>query len=329
MKYTKARFEITSKCDLACTHCYRLSYWKWTLWRDLSTEEVIATIDYLAQNWLKKIKLLWWEFFVRWDYLQILEHLKEKWVSTFLISNWLAISEEVINKIRDMNISLLSISIEWPHEINNAIRWYNLDYDKLVINITNAAKHLPVCISTTIQKENIDYIEDIYKLFENKWIKYIHFPVFMARTKEEIDQTQDILWEDIKMLPYNWENYFTQNDYIGKNLEILEKVKEFKQKYWIDYLITPIMNDSRIPDLYTKKLRKSAKLDCTFLKQPVINNNWDVHFCPFMRIKLWNIKENSLNNIYSSERYKNLLNLTYKNNLLPVCERCCWLEISE
>lgn len=329
MEYKKARFEITSKCDLSCKHCYRFSYWKWTLGLDLPTKEVIDIIDYLVDKWLKKVKLLWWEVFVRKDYYEILNYFTEKWVEIFLISNWLALTTDVLENIKKCNIKLLSISIEWPKDINNIIRWYNLDYEKLIENTLNSVKYFKVCISTTLQKENIDYIEDLFKMFEGVWIEYIHIPVFMARTKEEILESTKILWEDIKLLPYLWDNYFTNKDYVEKNLKVLKDLEKYKEKYWVKYLITPILEEWNIGDLYMKNMRLKYKLDCTFLKQPIINNNWDVQLCPFMRIKIWNIKENTLDEIYNTDKYKNLRNKIYENNLLPVCERCCWLEVKK
>ena len=44
-------------------------------------------------------------------------------------------------------------------------------------------------------------------------------------------------------------------------------------------------------------------------------------------IHLWNLKNNTLDEIYDTNQYKNLLKKVYDNNLLPVCERCCWLEV--
>jgi hypothetical protein len=164
-------------------------------------------------------------------------------------------------------------------------------------------------------------------MFEWTGIEYIHIPVFMARTKEEVFETTKILWEDIKLLLYLWDNYFTDNDYVEKNLDVIKNLGKYKEKYWINYLTTPILWDADIKDLYEKSMRNKYELDCTFLKQPVINNNWDIQLCPFMRIKLWNLKNNTLDEIYDTDKYKNLLKKVYDNNLLPVCERCCWLEV--
>lgn len=327
MEYRKARFEITAKCDLACKHCYRSSYGKWTLWKDMSTEEIKHILDYLVDKWLKKVKLLWGEVLIRDDYIEILEYCTDKWLDIFLISNGLALTEDVLERIKDTNITLLSISIEWPKAVNNKIRWYDMDYDKLVRNIKNAAKYFPTCIGVTVQKENIDHLEEIFRMFAGSWIKYIHLPVFMARTQKEIQESEALLGEPIRLLPHTWCEYLREEWYIQKNLNLFERLKRYKEKYGIDYSVTPLVPEEAFDQLYRKGMRDKYTLDCVFLNQIILNNDWDVHLCPFIRIKLGNIKEDSLEKIYDNDRYKKMIDVIHEKNLLPVCERCCWIRV--
>ncbi|MBC8500036.1 MAG: SPASM domain-containing protein [Candidatus Atribacteria bacterium] len=64
---------------------------------------------------------------------------------------------------------------------------------------------------------------------------------------------------------------------------------------------------------------------CTFVwKSLFISPNGDIIPCQFFIYKLGNIKTDSLENIWNSERYRKL-RLRLKKGLLPGCARCCKL----
>jgi hypothetical protein len=52
------------------------------------------------------------------------------------------------------------------------------------------------------------------------------------------------------------------------------------------------------------------------------------YFCPFIRIEVGDLTEQSLEEIWTGERYVALRQKLVQNGLFPVCRRCCKVELS-
>lgn len=58
-----------------------------------------------------------------------------------------------------------------------------------------------------------------------------------------------------------------------------------------------------------------------------INAQGEVIFCPFIKKPFGNLLEQSFEEIWNNEEFKQFRKKLVKNNLAPVCSRCCRLGI--
>jgi MoaA/NifB/PqqE/SkfB family radical SAM enzyme len=53
-----------------------------------------------------------------------------------------------------------------------------------------------------------------------------------------------------------------------------------------------------------------------------------VYFCPFIRIEVGDLTRQTLEDVWSSDRYVSLRRKLVENGIFPVCRRCCKVELS-
>src|SRR6056297_1427737 len=106
---------ITDQCNRKCTYC---SIWKRPN-RDLSTSQVFGIIDALAESGTMRISFTGGEPLLRKDMADIICYVHEKGIETKLNSNGSLVKE----KIGALgNLDMLTLSLEGPQEIHDAIR---------------------------------------------------------------------------------------------------------------------------------------------------------------------------------------------------------------
>ena len=52
-----------------------------------------------------------------------------------------------------------------------------------------------------------------------------------------------------------------------------------------------------------------------------------VYFCPFIRVEVGDLSEQSLEEIWNGERYVEMRRRLLEHKLFPVCRRCCKVEL--
>ncbi|MFQ5792169.1 MAG: SPASM domain-containing protein, partial [Acidobacteriota bacterium] len=52
-----------------------------------------------------------------------------------------------------------------------------------------------------------------------------------------------------------------------------------------------------------------------------------VHFCPFIRVEVGDLRKQSLEEIWNGRRYVDLRKKLLDHGIFPVCRRCCKVEL--
>jgi MoaA/NifB/PqqE/SkfB family radical SAM enzyme len=102
--------EITSKCNLACVHCYAESC-RSSHKRDMANNEVKYIIDQITDAGAIEIFLTGGEVLVRPDFEDIYVYAKKKGLIVALLSNAVLFNERIINTIMEYPVSIVSITM--------------------------------------------------------------------------------------------------------------------------------------------------------------------------------------------------------------------------
>lgn len=130
---TKARLEITTRCNINCVHCSSTDYRTPKEW---TTEEALQVFDDMISNGIDQVDFLGGEPFFRKDILHLLSYLDERGIRTIVTTNGLLLDEDTIGsllKMRHLNGIFFSIDGA-SREVFEAIRGKN-NYEKVLINL--------------------------------------------------------------------------------------------------------------------------------------------------------------------------------------------------
>lgn len=120
------QWDITKRCNLRCKHCRSTDYYegdKGEKIKDLTTEEVFNTLKELANNGVNRIHFLGGEPFMREDMLDIVKYASKLGIVCSINTNGTLITKEVIEKLFDSNVYLLTFSLDGASpETNDRIR---------------------------------------------------------------------------------------------------------------------------------------------------------------------------------------------------------------
>jgi heme b synthase len=158
-------WEITRSCNLYCAHC-RGSASSTSYSGELTTDECFRLVDQILEVGKPIIILTGGEPLVRSDVLQIAKYAVNKGLRVVMGTNGTLITEEMAWKLKEVPISRLGISLDFPvAELQDEFRGQIGAFDAVMAGIANARKAgIEVQINSTITKLNVNYLEELLTL---------------------------------------------------------------------------------------------------------------------------------------------------------------------
>ena len=147
------QFELTSKCNLKCIHCYNVPEKKKL---ELSTERIKSILDELSYEGALFMGFTGGEILCREDFFEIAGHARKRNFALRLYTNATLITHEVADKIRDIQPLTVEVSLYAtnPH-IHDRITGVPGSYAKTMSAINMLKKRgVNIVIKTVIMKEN-------------------------------------------------------------------------------------------------------------------------------------------------------------------------------
>lgn len=115
-----AVWEITLKCNLACSHCgSRAGHARA---KELSPEEALDLVRQMAEVGIKEVTLIGGEAFLRPDWLQIAEAINQAGMLCSMTTGGYGISLETARKMKEAGIATVSVSIDGLEETHDRLR---------------------------------------------------------------------------------------------------------------------------------------------------------------------------------------------------------------
>ncbi len=187
MSLTKAQdffiqWHLTERCNLRCTHCYQSDN-KST---ELSFAEIgntVAEIGDLVETWSAHYDLSFspsfnitgGEPFLRADLFDILEEIRRLQADIYLLSNGTLISREKAQRLIELGVRGVQISMEGPEEVHERIRGKG-SFSASLRGVGNLLKaEMPVTLNVTLSDINADYVMDLVALSRSIGVQKLGF----------------------------------------------------------------------------------------------------------------------------------------------------------
>lgn len=180
----------TRTCNLKCRHCYMDSDSR-RYSDELSTAEAKKFIDDLAEIKVPVLLFSGGEPLMRQDFFELAEYAAKKNVRPTLSTNGTLISREVAEKIKNIGVGYVGISLDGLAEVNDKFRGVAGAYQKAMQGIENCvAVGQRVGLRFTINRHNFEELDKIFDFIEEKKINRVCFYhlVYSGRGSQMIDE---------------------------------------------------------------------------------------------------------------------------------------------
>ena len=261
-------------------------------------EEVLVQFVELIKKWkLPKnsalLPISGGEPFLRKDFFPFLKIVK-KYSDHFhwnLMSNGSLLTEDIAKRLKTLGISNLQVSLEGTEKTNDEIRGQG-SFQKVIeaIQLLNLAK-IPIRVSLTLSKQNRKEIRKLAQLLAPlgiSWLGVRRIAPFGAHQKEI---------SELVLEPQELRDVYREIEEINREL----REKKYDLKVW-GGCENAIFNDEiSSPGLMTYA-------NCGVIRGEILTlmPDGDVLICRRLPIKIGNILEKSLEEIYYSPLYENL-----------------------
>ncbi len=158
-------WEITGSCNLFCAHC-RGSASDTQYSGELSTEECFQLIDQIREVGKPILILTGGEPLARPDVFTIGKYAASKGLRVVMGSNGTLITEEVAAKLKDVPLSRIAVSLDFPEaKLQDDFRGQAGAFEAAVTGIANARQAgIEIQINSTITRMNVDYLDELLAL---------------------------------------------------------------------------------------------------------------------------------------------------------------------
>ena len=165
----------TRTCNLKCRHCYMSSDAK-KYNDELSTEEAKRFIDDLAEFNVPVLLFSGGEPLIRPDFFELAAYSDEKGVRPTLSTNGTLITPEVAQRIKDIGVGYVGISLDGLQDVNDQFRGMDGAFAAAMQGIKNCvAVDQRVGLRFTINHHNIEELENIFDFIERENIDRVCF----------------------------------------------------------------------------------------------------------------------------------------------------------
>jgi putative heme d1 biosynthesis radical SAM protein NirJ2 len=300
-------WNTTKACNLKCRHCYRDAGKKEG--DELSLEEAKSLLEEIELAGFKIVVLSGGEPLLREDIFEIISYGKKLGLRIVLGTNGTLITREVAKKLKEAGLARVGVSLDSRNPaVHDAFRGVEGSFRKVLEGIDALGEvGLEFQVHTTVAKYNYKEIESLIDFVINLGAKAYHV-FFLVPAGRGREVTQNII---------------SPEEYYALISKILDRQKD------LDLELKPVCAPQFIPIALRKGLNLRFKRGClAALSYCCILPNGDVHPCPYLPLKLGNVRETSFSTIWRESPILNeLRTLNYKGkcgvcNFKELCGGC-------
>jgi radical SAM protein with 4Fe4S-binding SPASM domain len=309
-------WDCTHACNLRCKHCYQDAQKK--LPDELSTEEAKKMIDDLARSGVVALAFSGGEPLMRKDFFELASYARQQDLYTAVATNGTMVTREIARKFKEVGIGYVEISIDGKDAAtHDGFRGIPGVFDKSIQGLKYCIEEgLYTCMATTITKQNIGEIPQIYDLACSlnvpRMITFNFIPTGRGTGMAE----EDISPEERESIL----TYLFNKNYEGKT-EVLSTAPQYarialkREGISLGHFMTLKDVDNRALALveFIGGCGAGRHYCC-------IRPNGDVNPCVFMPIKVGNVREDKLLDVWHNSPI--LEKLRDRSGLKDHCASC-------
>lgn len=161
-------WEITLRCCFSCKYCGSMA--GKARENELNTEECLSVADQLAALGCERVSLIGGEVFMRSDWEKIVERLVKNGISTAIITNGFLFDEGILDSLKTIGVESVAVSVDGIEPLHDAYR--QKGSFRRAMSAIDALKTsgIPVSVITTLNAENVPFIEELYDILKDKGI---------------------------------------------------------------------------------------------------------------------------------------------------------------
>lgn len=198
-----AFFELTPRCNMNCVHCYLQNH---HAMEELSYEKVIEILDVLYEKGIIFLTLSGGEIFARNDFADIYVYAKKKGFMVELFSNGLAITDEILNVLKQYPPLLLDISIYGACEDTyRKVTGVKGAFDKVIENCKKiVAAGIRMSLKSPVLKETLDEIEDMRSIANEMDVPFcVSYEIDVTIDNDDKTKEHQLPVEDMLICEFN------------------------------------------------------------------------------------------------------------------------------
>ena len=292
-------WNITRECNMKCSHCY-INATEKKLDNELNTQEAKKLMDQIFQVSRPLLILSGGEPLLRPDIFELISYGSKKGLKIGLGSNGSLIDDDVARKLKDAGVATVSISLDShiPAQ-HDEFRGVAGAWEKAVQACKALRKNnVLVQVNTTLTQQNYNQIDDIMSLAESIGVENFHL-FFLVPTGRGTKLT------DIS--PEKYEEMITKTFAKAANHKLNVRPSCAPQ----------FMRIAKDMGLDMRQWIRGCIAGLYYCR---IYPNGDVTPCPYLPIKLGNIREKSFKEIWFNSKVFNALR--DPNSLKGKCGAC-------
>jgi radical SAM protein with 4Fe4S-binding SPASM domain len=293
-------WNVTRKCNLKCPHCY-INATTQELNNELSTEEAKNLMDQIAEVSRPLLILSGGEPLLREDIFELVRYGAGKGFKMGLGSNGALIDGEVAKKLKEAGVTTVSVSLDSSiPEKHDEFRSVKGSWEKAVGAIKALKENnVLVQVNTTVTQQNYSEIDDIMSLAESLGVENFHL-FFLVPTGRGV-KIADIS-------PTKYEN-------------MIRTVFAKTAKHKLNVRPSCAPQFMRIAKDVGLDMRQWIRGCIAGLYYCRVYPNGDITPCPYLPVKLGNIREKSFKEIwFNSEVFKTMRDFDALKGKCGVCE---------
>lgn len=330
-------YEATMRCNLHCEFCY-----VGTLlniegeWRQELPLETLRRA-FPDQDGLQ-VSLTGGEIFMRKDILGVMDVFRDKgYVCGYLTTNGTIITDERADALAQLAsagfLKHISVSIDGPNELHDKARGVAGTFVRTAAGLKRLQeaaerRHAPlrVSVNTTVAHETLEALNSMVDVAAELGVDAIGLNHLMFSTAAEVDETVRLLGEGDASAISTFVTEDPGLDPARVRAQVDSLAARCRER-GIRFDMRPKVKPALVEPYYTPGTALEGRCLYPFLYARV-SFSGKAYFCPFIRIEVGDLTQQTLEEVWTGERYVSLRRRLVQNGIFPVCRRCCKVELS-
>jgi radical SAM protein with 4Fe4S-binding SPASM domain len=316
-------WNFTKQCNLRCRHCYENAGPK-PAPDELTTEEAKHAIDEFANAGAVALSFSGGEPLLRKDFFEVAKYAAEKEFYVSVASNGTLITEKVAQKMKEAGVQYVEVSLDGFENTHDEFREIQGAWKRAIEGIKKLHKAgLDTCVATTATHYNLKEIPKLVEFIEKdlhakRFIVFNFIPV--SRGKEMVDQ--DLTPTEREELLEGLYSKLLDNNCKLDAFSTAPQYAVTSSKFAFGPVVATHFTNKTATEMLKGRTRSltefiggcgAGRLYCS------MEPNGDIEPCVFIPIKIGNIREQSLVNIW---RNSPVLKQIRNRDLFKGCGKC-------